>query len=243
MVDDNIAHTLHRVLSVCHDASHILLLGGVVSMVWIAPSWGQDLTPADLNIAPELYEESPRLQDWLQEVPDVRESIRQDSALVTRVRVGYGQFPSTDKQWGWTFGVEDFGVEWSPLTVSGQYSATVGRDRETWGADLRYYTLPRGQYVNVAPVVGFRHIRTEGQATDGVTVGVRVNLALSRPGAADLGLQQVFVSPGTAVEVGITTLSLGYALTPDLRLATEIEKQNSPWENDSRVSVLLEWLP
>ena len=44
-------------------------------------------------------------------------------------------------------------------------------------------------------------------------------------------------------EVGITNLSFGYAITPNMRLSTEIEKQNSRIKKDSQVSILLEWIP
>ncbi|MEM8638403.1 MAG: hypothetical protein AAGG51_06305 [Cyanobacteria bacterium P01_G01_bin.54] len=195
-----------------------------------------------LEIDPAIIENSPRLQDWLKEIPDVRQSIRRDPAFAPRLRVGYAQFPATHKASGWSVGVEDLGISETPMTVSGQYQQDGAGDRITWGADLRYYLKPLGSYINVAPVLGYRHITTEGQQTAGVNVGLKIQLSLSRTGAADLSLQQTFVSPGQSEEVGITTLSAGYAVTPELRLATDIEKQNSPWENDSRVSLLLEWL-
>lgn len=199
--------------------------------------------PAEsLDLDPTLIENSPRLQEWLEEIPDVRQSIRHDPAFATRLRVGYAQFPATNDASGWILGVEDVRISQTPLTVSGHYQSDGAGDRITWGGDLRYYLQPLGSYVNVAPVLGYRNITTEGQWTDGVNVGLKVQLSLSRTGAADLSFQQTFVSPGQAEEVGITTVGVGYAVTPELRLATEIEKQNSPWENDSRVSILLEWL-
>jgi hypothetical protein len=68
-------------------------------------------------------------------------------------------------------------------------------------------------------------------------------LALSRTGAADVSLTQSFVSPGSNEEVGITTLSVGYAVTQNLRLSTDIQKQNSKEDKDSRVGIVLEWMP
>jgi hypothetical protein len=68
-------------------------------------------------------------------------------------------------------------------------------------------------------------------------------LALSRTGAADVSLTQSFVSPGSNEEVGITTLSVGYAITRNLRLSTDIQKQNSREDKDSRVGIVLEWMP
>ncbi|NEO83479.1 MAG: hypothetical protein F6J87_04350 [Spirulina sp. SIO3F2] len=208
----------------------------------VMPASAQPIPPEEsLDLAPEIIENSPLLQDWLEAIPDVRQSIRADPAFAPRFRVGYAEFPATNDQSGWLIGVEDVIVGETPLTVSGHYQSTGDGDRATWGGDLRYYLQPLGSYVNVAPVVGYRHITTEGQQTEGVNLGVKVQFALSRTGAADLSLQQSFVSLGQSEEVGITTLAVGYAVTSQLRLATELEKQNSPWENDSRASVLLEW--
>jgi hypothetical protein len=103
--------------------------------------------------------------------------------------------------------------------------------------------LPLGSYINVAPLVGYRNIESNDYSTDGVNVGARLMLALSRTGAADVSLTQSFVSPGSSDEVGITTLSFGYAVTRNLRLSTDIQKQNSREEKDSRVGIVLEWMP
>jgi hypothetical protein len=103
--------------------------------------------------------------------------------------------------------------------------------------------LPLGSYINVAPLVGYRNIESNDYSTDGVNVGARLMLALSRTGAADVSLTQSFVSPGSSDEVGITTLSFGYAVTQNLRLSTDIQKQNSREEKDSRVGIVLEWMP
>ncbi|WLT39382.1 hypothetical protein NON20_07560 [Synechocystis sp. B12] len=53
-------------------------------------------------------------------------------------------------------------------------------------------------------------------------------LALSRTGAADISFSQNFVAPGGTAEVGVSTLSVGYALTPQWRIATDVQRQNSP---------------
>ncbi len=129
------------------------------------------------------------------------------------------------------------------LTVSGEYQAAFNGEREAYGGDLRYYLRPLGSYVNVAPVVGYRHLETDEYSTDGVNVGARLLLVLSRGGAADFSLTQSWVSPGTDEEVGLTTLSFGYAFTSNLRLSTDIQKQNSRQSKDSRVGIVLEWMP
>jgi len=197
----------------------------------------------DLDLSPEIIENSPVLQRWQRNIPNVLEEIRNDPSFRTRVRLGYSQFPSTGQAAGFNVGVEDIFIGRTGLTVSGDYQASFNGKREAFGADLRYYVLPLGSYVNVAPVVGYRNIQTDQYSTDGVNVGARLMLALSRTGAADLSLTQSFVSPGSRDEVGISTLSVGYAVTRNLRLSTDIQKQNSRQRKDSRVGIVLEWMP
>lgn len=197
----------------------------------------------DLDLSPEIIENSPVLQRWQRNVPNVLEEIRNDPSFRTRVRLGYSQFPSTGQAAGFNVGVEDLFIGRTGLTVSGDYQASFNGEREAFGADLRYYVLPLGSYVNVAPVVGYRNIQTGNYSTDGVNVGARLMLALSRTGAADLSLTQSFVSPGSSDEVGMTKLSVGYAVSRNLRLSTDIQKQNSRQRQDSRVGIVLEWMP
>ena len=197
----------------------------------------------ELDIKPEIIENSPVLQRWLKKVPNVLEDIRNDPSFRTRLRLGYSQFPSTDGASGFNVGVEDIFIGRTGLTVSGDYQRSFNGKRESFGTDLRYYVLPLGSYVNVAPQVGYRNLTTGNFSTDGVNVGARLMLALSRTGAADVSLTQSFVSPGSRDEVGMTTLSFGYAVTHNLRLSTDIQKQNSREEKDSRVGIVLEWMP
>jgi hypothetical protein len=91
-------------------------------------------------------------------------------------------------------------------------------------------------------LIGYRSIKSENYTTDGVNVGAKLMLVLSRTGAADLSITQSFVSPTSSDEVGITTISFGYSLTDNLRLATDIQKQNSRKENDNRFGMTLEWI-
>lgn len=217
----------------------------VLGMLWaiaLPVSAQTQKTPKTLDLDAEILDNSPLLQRWLEEIPNVRQSIRHDPAIAPRIRFGYAEFPATNQESGWLIGAEDILLGETPLTVSAHYQSNGDGDRETWGGDVRYYTQPLGNYFNIAPVLGYRHITTEGQQTDGVNLGLKIQFVASRTGAADISFQQTFVSPGSSEEVGISTLAVGYAVTSQLRLATELEKQNSPWENDSRVSVLLEWL-
>lgn len=197
----------------------------------------------ELDLSPEIIENSPVLQRWLRQVPNVLDEIRNDPSFRTRLRLGYSHFPSTNGASGFNVGVEDVFIGRTGLTVSGDYHRSFNGKRESFGADLRYYVLPLGSYVNIAPQVGYRNLTTGNYSTDGVNVGARLMLALSRTGAADISLTQSFVSPGSRDEVGMTTLSFGYAVTRNLRLSTDIQKQNFREDKDSRVGLVLEWMP
>lgn len=79
--------------------------------------------------------------------------------------------------------------------------------------------------------------------TESVNVGAKLLLVLSRGGATDITLTQSWVASSRAAEIGLTTLSVGYAVTRNLRLSTDIQKQNSRNSIDSRVGIVLEWIP
>lgn len=189
----------------------------------------------DLNI-----EDSPVLQRWQRQVPNVLEDIKNDPSFRTRLRLGYNRFSDGN---GVNIGVEDIFIGQSRLTISGDYQWAFDSAYTSYGADLHYYVRPLGSYINIAPLVGYRHLQTNEYSTDGVNVGARLLLVLSRGGAADIALSQSWVAPGTAEEVGLTTLSVGYAVTNNLRLSTDIQKQNSRQSKDNRVGIVLEWMP
>lgn len=207
-----------------------------------SPSPSPTPSSLPLDLEPELINTSPVLQRWLQQVPNVMADIKHDRSFRTRLRLGYSQFPSTDDASGWQVGIEDMFIDRTGLTLSADYQASFNGKRESWGADLRYYVLPLGGYVNLAPVVGYRSLETSQYATDGVNVGVRLLFVPSRTGAADISLTQSWVSPGSEDEVGLTTLSVGYALTRNLRLSTDFQKQKSRYRKDSRLGIAAEWM-
>ncbi|WP_202807216.1 hypothetical protein [Synechocystis sp. PCC 7509] len=192
-------------------------------------------TAKDLSI-----ENSPVFQRWQRQIPNILEDIKNDPSFRTRLRLGYNLF-STEN--GVNIGVEDVFIGRSRLTVSGEYQQAFRGDNTSYGGDLHYYLRPLGSYVNIAPLVGYRHLQKDEYSLDGVNVGARLLLVLSRGGAADIALTQSWVSPGTAEEVGLTTLSFGYAVTSNLRLSTDIQKQNSRHSKDNRVGIVLEWMP
>lgn len=195
-----------------------------------------------LDLDPQILESSPVLQRWVEEVPDVLSEIRNDPSFRTRVRVGYSSFPSSGQASGVHLGVEDVFVSNTHLTVSADYQAALNGSREAYGSELRYYALPLGSSVNVAPIVGYRWL-DDRYSIDGVNLGLRLQLQLSRTGAADIALAQSWVNPGSETEeVGITTLTFGYAVTHHLRLSTDLQRQNAPQHKDNRVGIGLEWM-
>ena len=231
----------------------VISVAGSVLPVMIEPAIAEKSVPqpqttpnpelgGQLDLSPEIIEGSPVLQRWLRQVPNVLVDIANAPSFRTRLRLGYSYFPDTDWADGWNAGVEDVFVGRTGLTISGDYQATFDGDGTAWGTDLRYYVRPLGSYVNVAPVVGYRNL-DEQYSTDGVNLGLRLMLVLSRGGAADISLTQSWVASGTDEEVGLTTLSVGYAFTRSLRLSTDIQKQNARQSKDSQLGIVLEWMP
>ena len=128
------------------------------------------------------------------------------------------------------------------LTVSADYQTAFNGDRNAVGADLHYFLLPLGGYLNFAPMVGYRYVQSNDFSTDGIHLGVRLMLTFSRTGGGDISVSQSFISPGSNEEVAITSFTAGYAITSNLRLSGDIERQNSVEDEDSRAGLNLEWL-
>ncbi|BFM41284.1 hypothetical protein [Synechocystis sp. LKSZ1] len=182
------------------------------------------------------------LQRWLQKIPDLNQEMAQDPSFRPRFRLGYNYFPSSDNSSGLGVGVEDLFLGQSPVTLSGDYSTNFSQ-RQAGGINAQYYLLPLGGYFNITPLLGYRALQTGDYASQGLNLGGKVNLALSRTGAADLSFSQSFVAPGSSDEVGISTLSVGYAVTEHWRIATDLQQQNSRAQKDNRLGIYLEWMP
>jgi hypothetical protein len=224
-------------LSWCYGSSiALLLLFGASGSMWAE-------SESNLDIDPKIRQESPVLERWLEKIPDIAHDIRHNPSFRPRIRLGYTEFPSSDNSDGIILGVEDVFLGKTSLTLSGDYQTAFNGKRTAIGGNLQYYLLPLGNYVNVAPILGYRYIQTNNYSTDGLNLGLKLKLALSRTGAADITVSQSFISPGGDNEVGLTTLSVGYAITPNLRLAADIQSQNSRTRKDSMVGILLEWMP
>ena len=200
-----------------------------------------DSLAESLDLEPSIIENSPVLQRWLNEVPDVLSDIEHDPSFRPRIRAGYSQGWS-DGESGFIVGIEDVFLGATGLTVSGDYQGEWDGGDEQYGLDLRYYLLPLGKSVNIAPVLGYRHVNEGPEDLDGANVGVRLLLVPGRTGAADLSLTQTWLDPGSDRALSRFTLSAGYALTPGLRLSTDVHVQTSDRQSQTDVGLLLEWL-
>lgn len=207
-----------------------------------AQEMAEPVTADSLNLPPDVVEQSPVLQRWLNEVPDVADDIRHDPSFATRLQVGYTTFPSSSGTDGFAAGVEDIFLGQTPLTLSADYQQNFEGDRTAYGADLHYYVLPLGSYFNVSPIVGYRHAESGNNYNiDGANLGVRLRLIPSRTGAADVTLDQSWVV-GDSESLTVTAINVGYAVTQDLRLSTDLEWQSTSNGGDSRVGINLEWM-
>ncbi len=199
--------------------------------------------PPPLELHPSVIEQSPVLQRWLEQTPDIASEIRNQPSFRTRLRVGYANFPSAGEVSGVQVGVEDvFLIPGTGLTASGDYSRSGNGQHQSYGGEARYYLLPLGGYVNLAPTIGYRALSTPEYSTDGLNLGLRLMVIPSRGGGADLAISQQWVAPGSENEVGLTSLTLGYAISRQLRLGTDLQFQNSRFGQESRWGLSLEWL-
>jgi hypothetical protein len=199
--------------------------------------------PTNIDISPEILNSSPVLQKWIKGIPDVLNDIKTDPSFRTRVKVGYSQYPSTNQAGGFHVAVDDVFFGRSGLSASANYDSASTGKRTAYGADLQYYLLALGNYLNVTPLVGFRHLETDKYNRDGLNLGVKFMVVPARGGGADVALSQSWVGLGSATETGLTTLSVGYALTEHLRLSTDIQQQNAKENYDSRIGFGVEWMP
>lgn len=190
-----------------------------------------------LDVSPTLLEESPVLQRWLEDIPDVWADIADEPSLPTRVRWGYVRWMARETE-GWGVGVEDVFLARSGLTLSGSYVRLGDADR-SMGADLRYYLLPLGGSVNVAPIAGYRYLEANGESRQGLNVGVRVLVVLSRGGGSDLSISQTWIAPLSGESVSMTTLSVAHAIASHLRLSTDLQRLNG----EGQIGIFMEWMP
>jgi hypothetical protein len=196
-----------------------------------------------IEIAPEIINGSPVLKKWLEKIPDVMSEIQTAPSFRTRVKVGYSQYPAAGQSGGVHAAVDDVFLGSGGLSASANYNSAANATRTAYGADAQYYLLPLGGYFNVTPLVGFRHLETDKYNRDGLNLGLKLMLVPSRGGGADIALSQSWVGLGSGTETGLTTISVGYALTNQLRLSTDIQQQNAKENYDSRIGFGVEWMP
>jgi hypothetical protein len=209
----------------------------------ITQSLAQSTPNNSIDISPEIINGSPVLQKWLKGIPDVLNDIKTEPSFRTRVKVGYSQYPSTNQAGGVHVAVDDVFFGRSGLSASANYNSSSTGNRTAYGADLQYYLLALGNYLNVTPLVGFRHLETDKYNRDGLNLGVKLMIVPARGGGADIALSQSWVGFGSATETGVTTISVGYALTENFRLSTDIQQQNAKENYDSRIGFGVEWMP
>ncbi|MFZ4641233.1 MAG: hypothetical protein ACOYMP_12640 [Nodosilinea sp.] len=217
---------------------------GTGELPWVEPTgWLSQLPNHSLELDPAILNQSPVLQRWLQAVPDVGQEINYQPAFRPRLRGTYNGFPAKGETGGFQVGLEDiFLMPGTGLALSADYGSNGNGQHRSYGLEARYYLFPLGGYVNLAPTLGYRDLSTPDYSTGGMAVGLRLMLVPSRGGGADLALGQQWVSPGQEGEVGVTSVALGYAVTSQLRLATDLQFQSSRLGYDSRWGLGLEWL-
>ncbi len=196
-----------------------------------------------IDLSPEIINGSPVLQKWLKNIPDVMSDIQTDPSFRTRVKVGYSQYPSTGQSGGYHLAIDDVFIGRSGLSASANYNSVSNGNRNAYGADAQYYLLPLGGYLNITPLVGFRHLETDRYRRDGLNLGLKLMVIPARGGGGDIAISQSWVGLGGSDETGLTTLSVGYALTHNLRLSTDIQQQNAKENYDSRIGFGIEWMP
>ena len=225
-----------------NDKWFILLASSLAQIGLISSAIAQEASDRNLDLSPEVIEDSPVLQEWLKEVPNVLEDIKNDPAFATRLGIGFTTFAGNDAA-GISLAIKDIFIKSTRFTLSADYQTTFNGDNNAVGADIHYFLFPLGNYINFAPLVGYRYVQNNDFFTDGIHVGLRMMLALSRTGAGDISVSQSFIAPGgSSQEVGITSLSVGYGITSHLRLSTDIERLNTVEDKDNRFGVNLEWL-
>jgi hypothetical protein len=196
-----------------------------------------------IDISPEILNGSPVLQKWIEGIPDVMNDIKTTPSFRTRVKVGYSQYPSANQSSGIHLAIEDVFFGRGGLSASANYNSASNGNLTAYGVDAQYYLLPLGNYLNVTPLLGFRHLETDKYQRDGLNLGVKVMVVAGRGGGADVALSQSWVGFGSATETGLTTLSVGYAINNHFRLSTDIQQQNAKENYDSRVGFGVEWMP
>jgi hypothetical protein len=190
------------------------------------------------NKAVNQIENSPLLQRWLKQPPDLLQEIRETPSFNTKVGL---KLISRDQNLGFAIALDDLFIGRSPLTFSAGFEQEFARSSSNLDLNLRYYLLPLGDYFNLAPQIGYRAVAIADQPfLSGLDFGIQGIFALS-PRSADIRIAQTWTSIGSNSEISTTKLSASYAILPQLRLGSSIQWQRSPIRADSRVGIGLEF--
>ncbi len=214
-----------------------------IGLIFVAsPAWCEtkkEIENNKLDINPEVIDNSPVLQRWLNKVPNVLQDIKHKPSFRTRLRLGYSQLAGSD---GVTFGFEDVLIV-NRLTARGEYQKAFNNNFENYGVDVNYYLLPLGGYLNIAPLVGYRDLQTSDYSISGINLGVKLFLVLSRGGGADIAFTRNWVAPGSPEQVVSTKFSASYAVTKNIRFSTELGQQKTSEIRERQVGLFVEWMP
>ncbi len=215
---------------------------GICNSVWAEPNASPSTAAKDLNLPATIV--SPTLEKWRHAIPNIKTDIANDPAFRTRLRLGYESFGDRSTHpTGWQLGLEDLRIGQTNATFNTHYrSNSTGRDRDL-GADINYSLMPLGKKFQLAPTIGYRHLTVENNATTGINLGWRTRLILSRRSGADITFDQSWVAPGSDRETGLSRLSFGYAITKNVRIATDWQRQRSSLRKDDRFGLAVEWMP
>lgn len=203
----------------------------------------EGIVEAGLAVPPEKspeIEDSPLLQRWLNQPPDLLQEIRYSPSFNTKLGL---RLTSRDRNLGYGINLDDLFLGRSPLTFSANFEQEFAPAGANTNLDLnlRYYLLPLGDYFNIAPQIGYRSVAiSEQPLLSGFDFGIQGIFALS-PHSADIRLAQTWTSIGSNSEISTTKLSASYAIMPQLRLASNIQWQRSPIRSDSRIGIGLEF--
>ncbi len=195
-----------------------------------------------LDLDPKIIKNSPTLQRWIKEVPNIASDITSDPSFRTRIGVQYLSVRSSHHAPNFRVSIEDLRLSRTRATINTDFQISASSNYQTWGVDLHYYLYPLGSYINVASVIGYRNLKFSTYSTSGVDLGLRLLFVLSRGGGADVSLTQTWVAPGSNEEAGLSTLSFGYALNRQVRLSTELQHQNTKRGTENRIGIGVEWM-
>jgi hypothetical protein len=213
--------------------------------LWGLPGYADpDKIPAAadaLNIEQDLVQRSPVLKRWLDSPPSVLSEIDNNPAFPTKFKIGVASVPSRDNDYELALGVEDIFLWKSRFTASVEYRQSLNQNihnTNLWGGNVRYYLLPLGAYVNLAPQVGYTSLRLEGAEFQGPELGGKLVFALSQ--TADVSVTETIILPSQGQTVGRTQLSFGYALSPSVRVSADLGFINAPTRQDTSFGINFE---